>query len=171
MYSPKKEAMHYNSITNKTEGIMQAVDSFRVTVVNQAGQAVDEKELPATGNALARALDGIPERPSDIPESVVKAVEVFARAMIDKRFWHGWGGDTSDAFFTDSVSNYLSMPTKEDRSTAFRALQSSLDNASNYTDVPRETLEVVAKHFGYAIQWKEDKTFANPIQQLFRIYN
>lgn len=142
------------------------ITTITFTVVNEAKEVIHQQELPATDNALARTLDGVPQRPANVPETAVKAVEVFARAMIDRGFWHGWFGDKSEAFFTDCVNNYLGMPNWVNRERAFSTLSGALENAARHTDVPLATLEEVAKHCGYKIEWQKDEDFPRIIEKL-----
>lgn len=136
----------------------------RLEFVTSENQVVD---LPTTDNALERFLDGAPKRSENVPTDVVQAVEVFARAMIDNRFWNGYFGDTSDAFFQDRVSDYLDMPNWNNRERIFIVLSVALDNAAKFTKVPSATLEVVAKHAGYKIEWQpEEELYGRRMKQL-----
>jgi len=124
--------------------------------------------LPRTDNAMARFLDGgIPNRPEKVPERIVKAIEIFAKAMMDKGFWHGWFGDKSQAVFDDSVNNYLQLPNYPNKARVLAVLHSDLLNAVNYTKVPKQTLEEIATYCGYSVEWSDSRV--NPIRELILI--
>ena len=136
----------------------------KLEIDNSESQVVD---LPTTDNSLERFLFGVPKRPENVSDGVVKAVEVFARAMIDNRFWNGYLGDKSDAFFKDQVNNYLDIPNWDNKERVFIVLSDALNNAAKFTNVPSTTLDVIAKHAGYKIEWQpEEELYGRRIKQL-----
>ena len=125
----------------------------------------DRIALSATNNEMARFLGGgASARPACAPESVVKAVEVFARAMINEKFWNGWFGDISEPFFDDCVNNYLQMPSWSNKKRLHATLFSDLSNAVTYTKVPKATLEQIVNYCGYSVEWSESTV--TPIKAL-----